>query len=130
MGTELKHTLAYSSEENAIVERANKEVNRHLRVMIFNEQDIHSLPKMLPCVMRIIKTTRNTGTGITPSELMYGKMIDLDEGILLDSRRIRLILRHKSKILPASLLTLMFWLTTLSNHQRGYTRNGVDLSKF
>ena len=36
-GTQLKHTLAYSSEENAIDERANKEVNRHLRTMIFED---------------------------------------------------------------------------------------------
>ena len=83
MGTVLKHTLAYSSEENAIVERANKEVNRHLRGLIFSEPDINSLPKMLPFVMRILNTTRNAVTGISPSELMYGKMIDLDEGILL-----------------------------------------------
>ncbi len=83
VGTELKHTLAYSSEENAIVERANKEVNRHLRAMIFDNPDVNSLPKMLPFVMRIINTTRNAVTGIAPSELMYGKMIDLDEGILL-----------------------------------------------
>ena len=83
LGTELKHTLAYSSEENAIVERANKEVNRHLRAMIFDNPDVNSLPKMLPFVMRIINTTRNAVTGIAPSELMYGKMIDLDEGILL-----------------------------------------------
>ena len=82
-GTELKHTLAYSSEENAIVERANKEVNRHLRAMIFDEPDVHNLPKMLPFVMRIMNANRNAITGIAPSELMYGKMIDLDEGILL-----------------------------------------------
>ena len=82
-GTQLKHTLAYSSEENAIVERANREVNRHLRAMIFDEPDVQKLPKMLPFVMRIMNTTRNAVTGIAPSELMYGKMIDLDEGILL-----------------------------------------------
>ena len=82
-GTQLKHTLSYSSKENAIVERANKEVNRHLRTMIFEEPDVHSLPKMLPFVMRIMNTTRNAVTGIAPSELMYGKMIDLDEGIIL-----------------------------------------------
>ena len=30
-----------------------------------------------------MNTTRNAVTGIAPSELMYGKMVDLDEGILL-----------------------------------------------
>ena len=61
------------------MERANKEVNRHLPAMIFDNPDVNNLPKMLPFVMRIINTTRNAVTGIAPSELMYGKMIDLDE---------------------------------------------------
>ena len=82
-GTQLKLTLAYSSEENAIVERANKEVNRHLRAMIFDDPDVSTLSRKLPFVMRIINTTRNTITGIAPSQLLYGNMIDLDEGILL-----------------------------------------------
>ena len=51
--------------------------------MIFDEPDVHSLPKMLPFVMRIMNTTRNAITGDAPSELMYGKIIDLDERILL-----------------------------------------------
>ena len=51
--------------------------------MIFEEPDVQNLPKMLPFVMRIMNTTRNAVTGISPCELMYGKMIDLDEGILL-----------------------------------------------
>jgi transposase InsO family protein len=35
IGTEHDHILAYSKEENALVERANKEVNRHLRAIIY-----------------------------------------------------------------------------------------------
>ena len=34
-GTPHNMTLAYSSQENAIVERVNKEVNRHLRALTF-----------------------------------------------------------------------------------------------
>ena len=38
VGTEHCLTMAYSSEENAIVERANKEVNRHIRVLVFDRE--------------------------------------------------------------------------------------------
>jgi transposase InsO family protein len=37
MGVELAHTMAYCKEENSIVERANKEVERHLRNIIFDK---------------------------------------------------------------------------------------------
>ena len=33
-------TSAYSKQENAIVERVNKEVNRHLRALAFQTTDI------------------------------------------------------------------------------------------
>ena len=36
MGTDYVHTMAYSSEENAIVERAQKEILRHARAMVFS----------------------------------------------------------------------------------------------
>ena len=39
VGVEHELTLAYSKEENAIVERFNKEINRHLRALTFE----HSL---------------------------------------------------------------------------------------
>ena len=39
VGVEHELTLAYSKEENAIVERFNKEINRHLRALPFE----HSL---------------------------------------------------------------------------------------
>ena len=38
VGPEHVRTMAYSKEENAIVERVNKEVMRHLWVMLFEKQ--------------------------------------------------------------------------------------------
>jgi hypothetical protein len=38
VGSEHQLTLAYSSEENAIVERANKEVMRHLRAILLDKR--------------------------------------------------------------------------------------------
>ena len=38
VGTEHVRTMAYSKEENAIIERVNKEVMRHLRAILFEKQ--------------------------------------------------------------------------------------------
>jgi hypothetical protein len=47
-------TIAYSKEENAIVERANKEVMRHLRAFIFDERIMSDWVKYIPLVQRIM----------------------------------------------------------------------------
>ena len=36
-GIEYHTTIPYSKEENGIVERANKEVNRHIRNILFDK---------------------------------------------------------------------------------------------
>ena len=55
-------TLAYSSQENAIVERVNKEVNRHLRALAFEIQSLEGYKKCLPFVQRIIDGSVNERT--------------------------------------------------------------------
>jgi hypothetical protein len=56
IGTKHKRTLAYSSEENAIVERANKEVLRHLRALISEEKCPKKWNIYLPFVQRIMNS--------------------------------------------------------------------------
>jgi transposase InsO family protein len=46
-------TLAYSSEENAIVERYNMEVNRHVRAFTFDKSTTDDYQGILPFVQRI-----------------------------------------------------------------------------
>ena len=75
-------TLAYSKEENGIVERANKEINRHLRALCFDLSSTASLQVMIPFVQRIMNSTSNAITHIKPSQIMFGNIIDLDENIL------------------------------------------------
>ena len=76
--------LAYSKEENAIVERVNKEVMRHLRGIIFKYNEIAQWSfKYLPLVQRIINSTRHGSTGATPAELVFGNAVDLDRGLFL-----------------------------------------------
>jgi transposase InsO family protein len=49
-GTPHDLTLAYSKQENAIVERVNKEVNRHLQASTFDSVDLPEYRAHLPFV--------------------------------------------------------------------------------
>ena len=58
IGTEYITTLAYSKEENGIVERANKEALRHLRSIIFDKNVIEKWSSdALPLVQIIINSS-------------------------------------------------------------------------
>ena len=76
-------TLAYSSQENSKVERVNKEVNRHLRSFVFDTCSMDDYERGIPFVQRIINATPNHKTGISPSQLLFGNMIDLDRSIIV-----------------------------------------------
>jgi transposase InsO family protein len=82
LGSQSKIATAYSKEENPIVERANKEVMRHLRNIIFDENVITKWSKYIPLVRRIINSSVHTSTGFTPASLMFGNSIDIDKGFL------------------------------------------------
>lgn len=80
-----QHTLAYSKEENAIVERCNKEVMRHLRAIILESrvQENWSCDQ-LPLVQRILNCEVKTNTGVSPAELLFGNAIDLGRRVLTE----------------------------------------------
>lgn len=84
LDTELQHTMAYSKEENAIVERANQEVLRHLRNIIFDKNVLKRWSDYLPLVQRIMNSCTHRLTGVTPAEILFGNAIDLDRGIFLE----------------------------------------------
>jgi hypothetical protein len=77
-------TTVASKEENAIVERANKEVNRHLRAFVFNIASSVRWSFGLPMIQRIINTTVHFGIGIAPAQWVFASHVDLDRGILFD----------------------------------------------
>ena len=83
MGSDHELTTAYSHQENALVERANKEVLRHLRAIIFNQKVITRWSLALPLVQSIINAELNSNTGCAPAQSIFGNSIDLDRGILL-----------------------------------------------
>jgi hypothetical protein len=76
-------TTAASKEENAIVERANKEVNRHLRAFVFDIAFSERWSFGLSMIQRI-NTTVHFGMGIAPAQLVYASHADLDRGILFE----------------------------------------------
>lgn len=82
-GSEHVKTLAYSHEENAIVERANKEILRHLRAMVFTVGTNTDWSLRLPLIARIMNATVNDTIGVTPASLIFGNSINLDRGIFL-----------------------------------------------
>jgi hypothetical protein len=76
--------LLYSKEENGIVERANKEVMRHLRATIFDRRVVNNWSSdYLPLVQRIMNAQVKTPTGVFPAQLLFGDAVHLERGILL-----------------------------------------------
>jgi hypothetical protein len=82
MGTEQSVTLAYSHEENGLVERANRTMITHLRAVLFDKHVVGRWSESLPLVQRIMNATPHTSTGVAPFKLLYGNAIDLDRNIL------------------------------------------------
>jgi hypothetical protein len=77
-------TTAASKADNAIVERANKEVNRHLRAFVFDIASSVRWSFGLSMIQRIVNTTVHSGIGIAPAQLVFASHADLDRGILFE----------------------------------------------
>ncbi len=77
-------SLAYSMEQNAIVERANKEVMRHLTAIIFDRRvsGVWS-SEYLPLVQRIMNAKVHDTISVSPAELVFEKSINLYTELLL-----------------------------------------------
>ena len=85
LGTSHVLTMAYSKEENGLVERANKEVGRHLRSIIFETNSNTDWSDRLPIIERILNTEIHSSTGVAPYKLIYGNSIDLDRSIFTNT---------------------------------------------
>jgi len=71
-------SIPHSHEENGIVEKANKEVLRHLVAYLFDQRINQRWSWAIPMIQRIMNTTVNTLTGFTPAELLMGPAANLD----------------------------------------------------
>ena len=65
------HTLSYTSllkRKNAIVERYNKQINRHLRALTFKNLSLTHYKKSLPFVQRILNSNHSDRLKISASQ--------------------------------------------------------------
>jgi hypothetical protein len=81
-------TIAYSHEENGLVERVNKEILRHLRAILHDYSLSNEWSSALPFVMRIINSRKHSSLGVSPAQILFGNAIDLDEGIILPLKEV------------------------------------------
>ena len=81
----VKHclTLAYSKKKNAFVERYNKEINRHLRALTYDNSSLTDYKKSLPFVQRILNSNHSDRLKISAAQMLFGNMLNLDRGIFL-----------------------------------------------
>jgi transposase InsO family protein len=123
--------LAYSKQENSMVERVNREVQRHLKACIFEKNLVENWEEDLPLVTRIINSTRHQAIGVSPAQLIFGNAIDLDRNILVSPL-------DKSISAPGQEVKMSKWLSdriTVQAHlltyaqERQYEKDEVHNSK-
>ena len=83
-GSQMLYSIAYSKQENALVERANKEVGRHLRAIIAHVKEDRQWSQYLPLVQRIMNASIHESIGVSPAQLLFGNAVDLDRGLFLE----------------------------------------------
>lgn len=74
----------YSKQENGIVERANKEVLRHLRAFLADSKILEAWPSYLPLIQRIMNSTPHKATGVPPAAILFGDATRLDRRVLFE----------------------------------------------
>jgi hypothetical protein len=105
-GSKSQISTAYSKEENPIVERANKEVMRHLRNIIFDESVLDIWSRSVPLVRRILNSSVHASTGYTPASMIFGNSIEIDKGFLI-----------KNSLQPSTNITFSEWTEALLQAQ-------------
>jgi transposase InsO family protein len=83
VGVDKLRTTPYSHEENGIVERANKEILRHVRSILFDKGIHKEWHLAIPIVQRILNSQQSSTTGCAPAELVLTNAPNLDQGIYM-----------------------------------------------
>ena len=71
LGVNKRFTMAGSKQENSIVERANREVMRHLKAIIMDSRVIGEWGDYVPTVQRIMNNMVHGSTGLKPSKIIF-----------------------------------------------------------
>jgi hypothetical protein len=69
------------------VERANKEVYRHLNALLFHHRVRAGWHKYLPFVRRIMNTQGHEVTGHSPAQLLFGELLNFNRFALSRSNK-------------------------------------------
>ena len=80
-----KTTVAYSHQENSIIERSNLEVVRYLRALVFDANSVERWSMVLPFAQRICNAEVCKSIGLAPAQIIFGGAINLDRGVLIDN---------------------------------------------
>ena len=91
------YTTPNSKQENAIVERANREVMRHLRAIIYDDRVIGEWSRHLPFTQRIMNSMIHSSTGLKPCVIVFGRDFSQEfihtadgEGSIISVLRVRM----------------------------------------
>ena len=82
VGTEHNISIAHSSQRQAIIEARNKEVNRYLRALVYEQNSLAKWSIIVPFIQRILNAEVVESMGVAPARLLFGEAIDLDRSIL------------------------------------------------
>jgi hypothetical protein len=82
LGTDHRLTVAYSHEENGIIENANRKIIGFLRAMVFDASVRDNWSMLLPFAQRICNAEVVSSLGVKPAQLLFGNALDLDRAIL------------------------------------------------
>ena len=85
LGADHHLTRAYSKEQNALVERVNREVLSQLRAIVFDKRIQQQWSKYLPIVQRYINTSKHSATGCTPAEIVFPSGAAIDRALFTDT---------------------------------------------
>jgi hypothetical protein len=85
LGSSVHSITPYAHWQNGQVERAHRELMRHLRALLVGDVagpgSVHRWNTLLYGARRICMNTINASTGVTPNDLVYGGFADTDESL-------------------------------------------------
>ena len=70
-------TLPYHPEANGLVERVNQEVMKHLRCFTLQFEAKDRWSSLLPIVQHVINETVHSAIGVSPHDMLYGRVAEL-----------------------------------------------------
>jgi len=106
----------YSHEENSLVERCNREINRHLRALCFHKSVFTRWSRSLPLVQRIFNADAKESLGVSPAQIIFGNSVNLDRGLFLP---------HITKV--NSDITLSQWTSEMLQAQHDIIKAAIEL---